>query len=95
MYEDILNAALCIDQSCLILVILGPAAEPLVYDLMRSGYQAVDIGQIDMDYEWYLAGAGFKVPIPDKYVSQLPPVEVRDLTDEAYNSQILKNLCEA
>ena len=72
MYEDILNAALCIDQSCLILVILGPAAEPLVYDLMRSGYQAVDIGQIDMDY-----------------------VEVRDLTDEAYNSQILKNLCEA
>ena len=45
--------------------------------------------------EWYLAGAGFKVPIPDKYVSQLPPVEVRDLTDEAYNSQILKNLCEA
>lgn len=88
-YEEILEAVLKVEKSYLILVVLGPAAKVLVYDLMRYGYQAVDIGQIDMEYEWYLAGAKERVPIPGKYVSQLPPAEIKDVNDTEYLSQII------
>ena len=91
-YDEILHAILRIDKSSLILVILGSAAKPLVYDLTRKGYQAVDVGQIDMDYEWYLAGEGHKVPISNKYVSQLPPAEIFDVTDEQYRNQIIMQI---
>lgn len=88
-YEEILETVLRVEKSRLILAVLGPAAKVLVYDLMRYGYQAVDIGQIDMEYEWYLAGAKERVPIPGKYVSQLPPAEIMDVNDIEYLSQII------
>lgn len=89
-YNDILDSVLEIEKRCLILIVLGPVAEILTYDLMRQGYQAVDIGQIDMDYEWYRAGAPGRVPIPDRYVSQLPPAEIEEINDEKYLNQIIK-----
>lgn len=91
-YDDILNAALEVSKNCLILVVLGPTAKILVYDLMKKGYQAIDIGQIDMDYEWYLAGAEKRIPIPDRYVSQLPPAEIKDVYDKEYLDQIIVHI---
>ena len=91
-YDEILDKALELKKSCLILVVLGTVSELLVYDLMKKGFQAVDIGQIDMDYEWYLAGAQKRVPIPDRYVSQLPPAEITEVTDEEYLKQIIGHI---
>ncbi len=88
-YEDILSSVLKMEKSYLILIILGPVAEILAYDLMKEGYQAVDIGQIDMDYEWYRAGVQKRVPIPDRYVSQLPPAEIKEVNDRKYLDQII------
>lgn len=88
-YHEILSCSRKVDKNCLILVVLGPAGKILSYDLARDGYQVVDIGQIDMDYEWYLSGTEFKVPNPDKYVSQLPPAVISDITDDTYQKQIL------
>ncbi|MDE5937575.1 MAG: GT-D fold domain-containing protein [Lachnospiraceae bacterium] len=88
-YDEILACGKKVDKGCLILMVLGPAGKVLAYDLVQEGYQVVDIGQIDMDYDWYLAGAGFKVPNPNKYVSQLPPSAVNEITDDAYREQIL------
>lgn len=88
-YDEILSCCRKVNKDCLILVVLGPAGKVLAFDLVQEGYQVVDIGQIDMDYEWYLAGAGFKVPNPNKYVSQLPPSEVNEIVDETYQEQIL------
>ena len=65
----------------------------LIYDLVNKGYQAVDIGQIDMDYEWYKAGVGKRIPIPDKYVSQLPPAEILEINDTEYLNQIIAKIC--
>ena len=76
----------------MILVVLVPMAEVLVYDLIKDGYQAIDIGQIDMDYEWYRAGAKGRVPIPDRYVSQLPPAEIREMKDTKYLEQIIERV---
>lgn len=55
----------------LILISLGPTATVLAYDLAVEGYQAVDIGQIDTEYEWSLRGAEYRVPIEGKGVAEL------------------------
>ena len=91
-YGEILDAALRVDRNCLILVVLGPTANLLVYDLMKMGYQAVDIGQIDMDYEWYKMGAEKRIPIRDRYVSQLPPTEIEEINDIEYLKQIVERI---
>lgn len=47
----------------LFLVSLGIAAKPLTKKLFLEGYRVLDIGQIDMEYEWYLSGTLEKVKI--------------------------------
>lgn len=88
-YDEILSCSRKVEKDCLILVVLGPAGKLLAFDLVQEGYQVVDIGQVDMDYDWYRSGADFKVPNPDKYVSQLPPSAVSEITDDTYRGQIL------
>ncbi len=88
-YQEILETAKNLIKDELVLCVLGPAGKVLAYDLINCGHQVVDIGQMDMDYEWYRAGAGKKVPNPTKYVSQLPPAEVEDVDDEIYLGQII------
>lgn len=88
-YQDILEEAEKIPKDKLILCALGPTGKALAYDLILIGYQVVDIGQIDIEYEWYLAGAGIKVPHPTKYVSQLPPALIEEIHDKKYESQIM------
>lgn len=88
-YQDILEEAEKVAPDKLILCALGPAGKVLAYDLILSGYQVVDIGQIDMEYEWYRAGVGIKVPNPTKYVSQLPPALIEEIHDDKYQSQII------
>ena len=88
-YERILEEARKADRENLILIALGPAGKVLAYDLARIGFQAVDIGQADMDYDWQIAGVGQRVPNPWKYVSQLPPTEIREVSDARYLSQVI------
>ena len=52
-YEKLLEQAKKIDKNRLILVILGPTAKVLVYDLYKAGYTAWDIGHYLKDYDAY------------------------------------------
>ncbi|MDD7357228.1 MAG: GT-D fold domain-containing glycosyltransferase, partial [Streptococcus hyointestinalis] len=45
----------------LVLVMLGPTAKVLVKRLADSGIQAIDLGHIDSEYEWYQMKATHKV----------------------------------
>ena len=54
VYGKILGAVLEFDKNILVLISLGPTATVLAYDLCKLGYQAVDIGHIDLEYELYL-----------------------------------------
>lgn len=60
-------------QGCnkLILVTLGPTATVLAYDLSKEGYWIIDIGQLDVEYEWYLRGVEQRCDIPYKTVSEV------------------------
>lgn len=92
VYDEILEEAVKVEKDRLILLTLGPTAKVLAYDLVQEGYQVVDIGQIDMDYEWYQAGKEIRVPIDNKYVSQLPPAYVGEWQDAQYKAQIIARI---
>lgn len=53
-YDDIMKEALKQPKDKLFLLALGPTATVLAYDLYNAGYQAIDIGHIDLIYESYL-----------------------------------------
>ena len=91
-YKEVLGIVSKLEKECLILVALGPTAELLVYDLMKKGYQSIDIGQIDIDYWWYLLGVEKRVPIPNRCVSQLPPTEIEEVNDVEYRDSIVEQI---
>lgn len=43
-------------KNILILISAGPAAKPLAADLVLAGYRVIDIGSLDMEYQWYQMG---------------------------------------
>ena len=63
-YNEILAKCLTFSKDKMFLISLGPAAKPLTEDLFLAGYRALDIGNLDMEYEWFLQGAARKVKIP-------------------------------
>jgi glycosyltransferase family protein len=53
-YSQILSSFDKINKDVLILAALGPSATVLAYDLHKKGYQAIDIGDINAEYECFL-----------------------------------------
>ncbi len=71
------------------LVALGLVAKILAYDLAKTGRQAIDIGHLDLEYEWFLIGEGVRVSISYKYVNKISGGEyVGEINDEKYESEI-------
>lgn len=92
-YDKILEffKKLLIDKNTLILIALGPTATVLSYDLTKMGYQAIDIGHLDIQYEYYKRNVTKPIKISYKYVNEVEggreniiPVE-----DKNYYKQIL------
>ena len=70
-YHEILEASKKYGKDKLILISLGPTATILSYDLAKSGYWALDVGHIDVEYMWMLSNAQTKIPIKGRYVSEV------------------------
>jgi glycosyltransferase family protein len=89
-YDLILEEVSKQDKGVLVLLALGPTATVLAYDLHKIGYQAIDIGHVDIEYEWFRMGARRKVSVPSKYVNEaLTGREIGMTTEESYFSQII------
>ena len=90
-YDEILKAALQFaGKDSLFLIALGPSAGVLAYDLFHAGCQALDIGHLDLEYEWYLRGAGGRCTVEYKYNNEFAGGDrVADIQDEGYLSQIV------
>lgn len=88
-YDNIFTEALKCPKSKLILLAIGPTATVLAYDLHKEGYQALDIGHLDIEYEWLLRQANSKISIENKYVCEVGAGEgVGDLQDKKYIGEI-------
>lgn len=73
------------NEDDLIICALGPTATVLSYDLSMNNRRALDLGHIDVEYEWYRLGVMQKVSILGKDVSEskndLRDVDVKVLDD--------------
>ncbi len=94
IYDKILEAGKEIPKESLVLLALGPTATVLAYDLGNLGYQAIDIGHIDIEYEWYKKGAKKKVAIRGKAVNEAhdTSLEEESIEDCHYQNSIWKIL---
>jgi len=90
-YDDIVASVnKNISKDTLLLIALGPTATAMAYDLYKDGYQAIDIGHIDIEYEWMLMGATTKVAVKNKYTNEAEDgKDIGDLLDEEYKGQIV------
>lgn len=89
-YDAVLQQVKQFDRSTLILLALGPTATIMAYDLHHVGFQAVDVGHIDIEYSWFLAGAVEKQHVPGKYIAESKGGGVvADIYDSVYEAQIL------
>lgn len=70
-YDEILLKVKECDKSALILIALGPTATVLSYDLALMGFHAVDIGHVDIEYEWFLQRSSVKIPINNKFIGEI------------------------
>lgn len=90
VYNDILSVALRYGKDKLILAALGPTATVLAYDLAKSGYWALDIGHLDLEYEWFLKGKGYSY-VPHKYNNEMfGDTVVADIFDEDYDKSVIE-----
>jgi glycosyltransferase family protein len=89
--DEIKNTILKHFSGELILMALGPTATVLASEFAGMGIQALDIGNIDIEYEWYLRGAKERIPIPGKYTNEAKNGSGRvfsECRDEKYLNQI-------
>lgn len=57
----ILEACTNYEKDRLFVLSVGVAAKFLTVELFRQGYRALDIGNLDMEYEWYVRRASGKI----------------------------------
>ncbi|MCT6808765.1 MAG: GT-D fold domain-containing glycosyltransferase [Staphylococcus epidermidis] len=92
-YDEILSNAesfLKENKDFLTLISLGPTATILSYDLFKKGYRSLDVGHIDVEYEWFLMGAKEKVNLPYKYVNEAKNGKTAlPINNEDYDKQII------
>ena len=92
-YEKIYNECLKFSENNLYITALGPTATVLAYDLAMTGRRTLDLGHVDIEYEWFRMGVREKVPVKDKYVNECRDGKLITKTDDSeYLSQISADL---
>ena len=77
----------------LIIMALGPTATVLAAEFAVMDIQALDIGNVDIEYEWFLRGAKDRVAIPGKFTNEAKDGRTfTDCKDEKYLSQIIAKI---
>lgn len=94
MYEDMLTAIKTyVENDTMVIMAYGMTATVLAYDLAKLGYWALDLGHLDIEYEWFRAGGMIRENINNKYINEIPNGDiVEDCKDPKYLSQIVCDL---
>ncbi len=82
----ILEACEVYGKDRLFLLSVGVAAKFLALELFQKGYRVLDIGHMDMEYEWYVR------QVPDKCKIEKHEIESEDANKEAGYTQYLSEI---
>lgn len=79
-----------VHQDDLVLLSLGPTATIMAAGIAGWGVQAIDIGQLDNEYDWYRLGVEVQVPIPGKMTAEAySKDDFRPEEDDAYTQSVV------
>ncbi len=95
LYDNILNSVRKnANRNDLVILALGPTATVLAKDLSEYELQAIDLGHVDIEYEWFKMNATEKVPIPNKHVNECGSLGECDQLqlDKEYLNQIVERI---
>lgn len=92
-YEKILAVSKMHAKDRLVLIALGMTATILAFDLARNGIRAIDIGHVDIEYEWYRMGTLKKVPVKYRYMNEVSCRQFERIEDKDYTTQIIAEIC--
>ena len=91
-YDELLSS---VKKNCkkddLIIIALGPTASILAYELSEE-YQALDMGHVDIEYEWYKMAVTEKVPVKNKHVNECN--SMGDCEEAMLSKQYLKEIID-
>lgn len=92
-YDEMLDAIVAhASKDQLILLSYGMCATVLAYDLAKQGYWAIDIGHLDIEYEWFRLRKTEKTVISGKFTNEAGKdgrENIEDCADANYLSQII------
>ena len=88
--DDIVGAVKEVWNGELILLALGPTATVLAAEFSALGMQALDVGHVDIEYEWFLRGAKGHDQIDGKFTNEASGGNiVAECDDTEYHQQIV------
>jgi glycosyltransferase family protein len=92
VYNKIIKKVINLNEKRLILIALGPTATILAYDLHKLGFQSIDIGHVDIEYEWFLRNCSRIIPIENKYVNEAKDIQYKHIEfyNRKYENQIIE-----
>lgn len=92
-YEEIKRVTVDIHNGELVLIALGPTATVLASELSKSGVWAIDIGHIDIEYEWSLRKSEDKSIVPGKYINEVSGGHsFSECSDKKYLNEIVASI---
>lgn len=89
--EEITRRTLELAGDRLVILSLGPTATVLAHDLAQRGVRALDLGHLDLEYEWALRDQG-RVLVPGRSVNEIAgdsDTSLPDAVREEYESQVV------
>ena len=87
--DKIIEKCLEYDRDRLFLLSLGITAKGLAEELFLHGYRVIDIGNLDMEYEWFLSNAQKKEHIPKHKV-----IGIESNMAAGYDNYLKEVVCE-
>lgn len=90
-YNEILGAAMSVEiENPLFILAMGPSATVMAYELAKSGRQAMDMGHLDVEYEWMMMNVRSKVPVSGKFSNEafLTGKSVSEVTGDLSNEDM-------
>ena len=89
--DQLLEEARKQPEDTIFIVALGPAAKIIAYELSNQ-FKTLDLGHLDIEYEWYLRKMKEGGSVPNKYVNEARvnfDSESEPFDPSLYESQII------
>lgn len=92
-YDAIVKAVIEVWNGEIVLLALGPTATVLAADFASCGIQALDLGHVDIEYEWFLHGAKDHEKVEGKFTNEsLNGQQVSECEDPEYIKSIVRRV---